>query len=244
MTDTLCIDVGGSGLKAAVVGPDGAMRTDRVKIATPYPCPPEQLVESLVELVGPLPHAERVSVGFPGLVRSGKIWHVPALSRSTYGGPEDEQLRAAWHGFALESELTHALGRPTKVANDADVQGCAVVEGQGFEFVMTLGTGVGTAVFNDGLLLPHMELSHASFRKGETFDIQLGNFARKQVGNDRWIKRVLRALDSFSAFLYYDRVHIGGGNAKYLVDVKLPANARLVPNTAGLIGGVRLWELN
>lgn len=244
MTDTLCIDVGGTGLKAAVVGMDGAMRTDRVKIATPYPCPPERLVESLTKLVAPLPHAERVSVGFPGLVRSGKVWHVPSLSRPTYGGPEDEQLRAAWHGFDLESELTSALGRPTKVANDADVQGCAVVNGHGFEFVMTLGTGVGTAVFNDGVLLPHMELSHATFRKGETFDIQLGNFARKQVGNERWIKRVLRALDAFSAFLYYDQVHIGGGNAKYLSDVQLPSNARLVGNTAGLIGGVRLWELN
>ena len=102
----------------------------------------------------------------------------------------------------------------------------------------------GTAVFNDGVLLPHMELSHATFRKGETFDIQLGNFARKQVGNERWIRRVLRALESFSAFLYYDQVHIGGGNAKYLSEVQLPANARVVANTAGLIGGVRLWELN
>lgn len=243
MTTTLCIDVGGTGLKAAAVALDGSMVSERVKISTPYPCPPTRLVDALSSLAAKLPDCERVSVGFPGLVRHGRIWHVPALSREVYGGPEVPLLRELWHGFDLQTALATALNKPVLVANDADVQGCAVAEGQGFEFVMTLGTGVGTAVFNDGVLLPHMELSHAVFRKGETFDIQLGNAARKEIGTDRWLKRVHKAIAAFDAFLYFDRLHIGGGNAKYLDGSKLPAKARIVSNTAGLIGGVRLWDL-
>lgn len=243
MTHTLCIDVGGTGLKAAVVDLEGQMISERVKIATPYPCPPDRLVSSLSELVKKLPASERASVGFPGLVRSGRIWHVPALTRATYGGPTDPELQALWRGFDLQSALSKAFNKPLLVANDADVQGCAVAQGQGFEFVMTLGTGVGTAVFADGTLLPHMELSHAPFRKGETFDMQLGNAARKEIGNERWVRRVLKGIAAFDRFLYFDQLHIGGGNAKYLDPDTLPANVRIVSNTAGLIGGVRLWEL-
>jgi polyphosphate glucokinase len=244
MTKTLCIDIGGTGLKAAIVALDGAMLTERVKIKTPYPCPPERLLTELPKLVKDLGDFDRISVGFPGLVRHGLIWHVPALSRSTYGGPIDEQLRAAWHGFNMEDAVRNVFGKPTKVANDADVQGCAVVNGRGFEFVMTLGTGVGTAVFSDGVLLPHMELSHAPFRKGESFDTQLGNAQRKEIGEERWCRRVYRAIESFDAFLYFDQIHIGGGNAKYLDPERLPAKARIVSNTAGLLGGVRIWELS
>ena len=244
MTHTLCIDVGGSGLKAAVVSLDGQLVSERVKIPTPYPCPPERLVASLQKLVRDLPASERASVGFPGLVRNGRIWHVPALTRSSYGGATDPELVAQWHGFDLQSALAEAFGKPLLVANDADVQGCAVAVGEGFEFVITLGTGVGTAVFNSGVLLPHMELSHANFRKGETYDTQLGNAARKAIGNERWLRRVGKAIASFDQFLYFDRLHIGGGNAKYIDPATLPAKARIVSNTAGLIGGVRLWDLN
>jgi polyphosphate glucokinase len=219
------------------------MVSEREKIRTPYPCPPEVLLEKLGELGQKFEHFDRVSVGFPGLVRHGKIWHVPALSKATYGGEIDPQLQAAWHSFDLASALSQVFHKPVKVANDADVQGCAVVHGSGFEFVMTLGTGVGTAVFSDGVLLPHMELSHAPFRKSQSFDTQLGNATRKEIGNERWLKRVLRAIDAFDAFLYFDHLHIGGGNAKYLVETPLPPKARLVSNTAGLLGGVRLWDL-
>ncbi|MEY3277960.1 MAG: hypothetical protein RLZZ426_446 [Actinomycetota bacterium] len=243
MTKTLCIDIGGTGLKAAVVALDGAMLTERIKIKTPYPCPPEVLLPKLQQLVGDLGEYDRISVGFPGLVRHGKIWHVPALSRATYGGPTDEQLRAAWHGFDMEKAMRETFAKPVKVANDADVQGCAAVTGHGFEFVITLGTGVGTAVFSDGALLPHMELSHAPFRKGESFDTQLGNATRKDIGNERWIGRVLQAIDAFDAFLYFDAIHIGGGNAKYLSEIELPPKARIVSNTAGLLGGARIWDL-
>lgn len=241
---TLAIDVGGTGLKASVLDPQGVMMTDRVRIETPYPCPPQVLVASLQKLVEPLPEFHRVSVGFPGLVRHGKVTEVPAFSRSEWGGPTDPALVQQWHNYDLAGALARAFQVPVKVANDADVQGCAVVKGTGFEFVMTLGTGCGTAVFSDGVLLPHMELSHAPFRKGETFDIQLGDAARKQIGNKKWAERVVKAVKAFDDFLFFDAIYIGGGNAKKVAHVDFGPKASIVPNTAGILGGIRIWDLD
>lgn len=242
MTTTLCIDIGGTGLKAALVAPDGTMVSERVKIKTPYPCPPERLIEKLLDLSRDLGDYERVSVAFPGLVRGGIVGNVPALSRADYDGGPDAGLTARWHGFDLQAALAAAFGKPLRVANDADVQGSAVIEGTGFEFVMTLGTGVGTALFQDGLLLPHLELSHALFRTDMDFDAAIGNAARKRIGNTRWRDRVLKAISVFDDFLFFDRCHIGGGNAARLADLTLPGRCRIVSNTAGLLGGVRLWD--
>ncbi len=242
MTTTLCIDIGGTGLKAALVALDGSMVSERVKIKTPYPCPPDRLIERLLDLTREFGEFERVSVAFPGLVRAGVVGNVPSLSRATYDGEADAQLTAAWHGFRLQDALGTAFGKPLRVANDADVQGSAVVDGVGFEFVMTLGTGVGTAIFQDGVLIPHLELSHALFRTDMDFDAAIGNAARKRIGNTRWRERVLRAIGVFDDFLFFDTCHIGGGNAARLADLELPANCRIVSNTAGLLGGVRLWD--
>lgn len=240
---TLAVDIGGSGLKASVLGPRGQMITDRVRVPTPYPCSPQLLVDTLAELVQPLPSYHRVTVGFPGLVRAGRVIQVPSLSRLEPGGPRDEKQAALWEGFALEHALEGMFGKPLILANDADVQGCAVVSGNGFEFVMTLGTGVGTALFNDGLLLPHMELSHAPFRKGESFDIQLGNAAREDIGNKRWNRRVDKALKALEDALHWDRIYLGGGNAKHL-DFDPGPKAEVVANTAGILGGIKLWQLH
>jgi polyphosphate glucokinase len=240
---TLAIDVGGSGLKATVLDAAGTMLTDRQRIPTPYPCPPTTLVDLVGVLTDPLRPADRASVGFPGLVRNGRVLHVPSLSRLDYGGPRDAGMIAEWTGFDLRTSLTERLGLPTLVVNDADMQGCAVVSGQGLEFVMTLGTGVGTALFNEGHLIPHLELSHGPFRDGLTFDLALGNAARKEIGNQRWIKRVRRAIAAFHDMLWFDRIYVGGGNAKQLAPEDAGEKGTLVPNTAGLVGGVRVWDL-
>jgi polyphosphate glucokinase len=241
---TLAIDIGGSGFKAAVIDPQGVMLTDRVRVDTPYPVTPERLVQSLVSLTAHLGVYHRVSVGFPGLVRGGRVRNVPSLSRGSYDGPADPELESAWRGFDLATALADAFAVPVKVANDADVQGCAVVRGEGFEFVMTLGTGVGTALFLDGRLLPHLEGGHAPFRKDETFEEQLGNVARKDIGNLRWRRRVLKAIVAYEKFLFFDTLYIGGGNAKHLDPEQLPTHAVIVDNTAGIVGGVRLWDLD
>lgn len=241
---TLAIDVGGTGLKAAVLDAKGEMITERAKVDTPYPCPPTVLIPELTSLAKSLDSTyDRVSVGFPGLVRGGLVYNIPALSRLVYGGEPDPALVEDWHGYDLATALADAFAVPTKVANDADVQGCAVVSGKGFEFVMTLGTGVGTSLFSNGILLPHLELGHAPFRKGETIEDQLGNAARKLVGNERWEARVLKAIEAYDQFLFFDHVYLGGGNSAKLVG-PLPPKASVVSNTAGITGGLRIWTMD
>ena len=241
---TLSIDIGGSGCKASIVNAQGIMTTERVRVDTPYPCPPDRLVETVIELVRPLMAVHRVSVGFPGLVRHGHVIEVPSLSRAAYGGEHDRDLADAWHGFDLAHALAQSFQKPTKVVNDADMQGCAVASGSGLEFVMTLGTGVGTALFNEGALLPHLELSHGPFKDGLTFDISLGNAQRKEIGNERWIKRVRKAIAAFDDMLFFDRIYVGGGNAKHLSPADIGGKGEIVPNTSGILGGVRVWDLD
>lgn len=241
---TLAIDVGGTGLKGSILDAQGVMVADRVRIDTPYPCPPPVLTENLVNIGKQAGEFHRVSVGFPGLVRKGKVVQVPAFSREVYGGPAVPQLVEQWHGYDLAGALARAFQVPVKVANDADVQGCAVAQGNGFEFVMTLGTGVGTAIFLDGKLLPHMELSHAPFKDGLSFDVALGNANRVKLGKKAWRKEVREAIQAFDDFIYFDHIYIGGGNAKKLKEEDLPDNATVVPNTAGILGGIRIWDLD
>lgn len=240
---TLAVDVGGSGVKASLLDPAGSMISERVRVATPYPCPPPTLVETILSLTEDLPRPQRVSVGFPGLIRGGIVRNVPALSRLTYGAEIDPGMQAKWLGFDLGRAIAEAFELPSVVVNDADMQGCAVVRGEGFEFVLTLGTGAGSALFNEGRLMPHLELGHAPFRKGETVEQQIGNVARKAVGNKEWSKRVMNAIGAYNRYLFFDRIYIGGGNAKHLNSADLPPHAEIVPNTAGITGGVRVWDL-
>ncbi|MEW5848988.1 MAG: ROK family protein [Myxococcota bacterium] len=226
---TLAIDVGGTGLKASVLDGRGRLTVERVRVETPVGAPPEVYVETLARLVEPLPGYQRISVGFPGVVRGGVVRTAPNLKHK------------AWSGFDLASALTARLGRPTRVANDADVQGLAVISGVGMEMVITLGTGFGTAIFLDGRLGPHLELAHHPFRKGQTYDQQLGEPARKQVGNKKWNKRVAQALEELQRLTHFDTLYIGGGNAKKL-GFKLPDNVKVVSNEAGIAGGVHLWR--
>jgi polyphosphate glucokinase len=239
---TLAIDVGGSGLKAAVLAADGEPLSDRVRVKTPHPAPPDVLVATLTELVRPLPHYDRVSAGFPGMVRDGTVLTAPNLARTSRSrGRVAKRVVAAWSGFDLAAALAEALDRPTKVVNDASMQGLAVVSGQGLEWMVTLGTGFGTALFWNGQLTPHLEFSHHPFHKGQTYDERLGSAARDRVGDRRWSKRVRQAIDTLDHLSYFDRVYVGGGNARYLT-VDLGPKAQLVDNTAGILGGIRLWE--
>jgi polyphosphate glucokinase len=226
---TLAIDVGGSGLKAAIVDETGRMLTDRARVETPVGSPPGEIVEVLARLVAPLGAFDRVSVGFPGVVRGGRVLTAANLDN------------AGWKDFDLAAALTRALGKPVRVANDADVQGLAVIAGKGVEMVVTLGTGFGTGLYLDGRLAPHLELSHHAFRKGETYEEQLGNAARKRVGNRKWNRRVRKAIRALRALTTFDHLYIGGGNARK-IDFELDPDVTVVANDAGLRGGVALWR--
>ena len=239
---TLAIDIGGTGLKASVLDSAGAMVADRVRVDTTYPCSPATMVDDLVALVAPLPAYHRVSAGFPGMVREGRILSAPHfVTVSGPGSDVDEALVTQWSSFDLAGALAARLGKPTRVANDADVQGAAVVAGHGLELVVTLGTGVGTAFFFDGELLPHLELAHHPLHKGETYNEQLGDRARKDVGGEGWNKRVRRALDILRALCFFDHCYVGGGNARR-IEGELAADITIVDNTAGILGGIKLWQ--
>ncbi len=228
-TRTLAIDVGGTGLKASVIDDTGRLLTDRVRADTPVGSPPREIVEALTRLVAPLGSFDRVSVGFPGVVRNGRVLTAPNLDNK------------GWKDFALAGALGRALGKPVRVANDADVQGLAVIAGKGVEMVITLGTGFGTGLYLDGRLAPHLELSHHVFRKGETYDEHLGNAARKRVGNGKWNKRVRKAIRSLRALTSFDHLYIGGGNAKK-IEFELDPDVTVVSNDAGIKGGIALWQ--
>lgn len=238
---TLSIDIGGSGVKGALLDAHGTMISDKQRIETPYPCPPTRLVDTVMELSALLPGFHRVSVGFPGLIRDGRVNFIPSLSKSTLEGEVDPELVEQWAGFHLEHALNTSFGVPVRVVNDADMQGCAAIKGKGLEFVMTLGTGCGTALFFDGRLLPHLELGHSMFRKGQTFEEQIGNAARREIGKERWVSRVLKAIEAFDQSLFYDHIYIGGGNGRYLKDIELAPHVTLVSNTAGILGGIKIW---
>jgi polyphosphate glucokinase len=240
---TLAVDIGGTGLKASVLDADGAMAADRVKVATTYPLPPEKLVASLHNLIGPLPKAERASVGFPGMVRDGKVLSAPHFSTEHGPGSDiDDGLLEAWSGFDLATTLARSFGVPTKVANDADIQGAAVVSGEGLELVITLGTGFGTGLFYQGQLMPHLEIAHQPFRKGETYNDQLGEATRKDIGEDRWNKRVFKAIGNLRAMTFFDHLYIGGGNSRRIVRDRLDDDVTIIDNSAGILGGIKLWE--
>jgi polyphosphate glucokinase len=240
---TLAVDIGGTGLKASVLDAHGAMVADRVKILTPYPLPPEKLVASLKKLVAPLPAAERASVGFPGMVRAGIVLSAPHFVTVSGPGSEvDHDLVDLWQRFDLAEVLTREFGIPTKAANDADIQGAAVVQGEGLEMVITLGTGFGTGVFYNGELMPHLEISHQPFRKGESYDDQLGEATRKEIGHTRWNRRVMKAIANMRALVMFDHLYIGGGNSRRVLRAHLPDDVTVVDNSAGILGGIRLWE--
>ena len=225
---TLAIDIGGSGLKATLLDTKGSMVADRVRVDTPYPASPEVILDALVKLVGPLPPFDRISIGFPGVVRDGHV-----LTAPHFGNEE-------WHKFPLAERLSDQLGRPARLLNDADVQGYGVIQGTGLEFVITLGTGVGTALFRDGELMPHMEFAQYPIRRQKTFNDYLGAGALRDIGEKRWSRRASRMIDTFRTLLNFDMLYIGGGNARKL-KIDLPPDVQIVSNKTGLTGGIRLW---
>jgi polyphosphate glucokinase len=244
---TLAVDCGGGGIKASVLDAAGTMRVAPIRVPTPYPLPPERLVQTVVELAVRLPTAERATVGMPGMIRHGVVVATPHYVNGA--GPRTAvvpELLAAWSGRDMAAELSAALGYPVIVLNDAEVHGAGVISGSGLELVLTLGTGLGSALFDGGALAPHLELSHAPVRRGTTYDGWLGDHERRRIGDGAWSRRVGRALDGLRPVFQWDRLYLGGGNARRVRPAVLAVvgdDVVVVPNSAGLVGGVRAWSL-
>src|ERR1700761_5701062 len=205
----LAIDIGGTGLKAAVIGRDGGFLSDRLRVKTPHHCTPKKMVRALADLVKPLKSFDRVSIGFPGYVRDGVVFTAPHL------GTED------WAGFKLAEAMEKELGKPVRLLNDADIQGLAAIKGEGLELVCTLGTGFGTAWFRDGELMPHMDLAHMAVHPKHDFDDFIGDLTLKKIGQKAWNKRLKKVVAMLGNVFFYDKLYLGGGNSRR-VDVKLP----------------------
>jgi len=229
-TRTLAIDVGGSGIKAALLDADGSMIGKRQRVPTPAkPVAPEALVGAIDKAAKPLGDFERVSVGFPGYVRDGRVLTAPNLGSEVLAG------------FDLQGALAQHWGKPVRVLNDADVQGFGAIKGQGVEMVLTLGTGAGTAIFLDGEIMTHLELAHHPVSGNKTYDEYIGNAAREKKGKKAWSKRVAKVIEILRVVVRFDHLYLGGGNAKD-VTFRLPPDVTIVPNTDGLTGGIRLWR--
>ncbi|MEL7246345.1 MAG: ROK family protein [Cyanobacteria bacterium J06573_2] len=227
-TRTLSVDIGGSGVKVMVLDNSGNPLTEKLRVETPQPASRKLVIDAILELAKSAGEFERVSVGFPGVVRNG-------VTKTAVN------LDSDWIGFDLATALSQFLKKPVKVVNDADMQGLAAIAGEGVELVVTLGTGFGSALFVNGKLVPNLEMGHHRFRKGDTYEEQLGRSALKKVGNEKWNKRLRKAIDSLESLFNYDYLYIGGGEAKN-IDIKLPSNVKVIPNIFGLLGGIALWR--
>ena len=225
---TLAVDIGGTGMKVMLLDARGNPLSERLRTPTPDPATPAKMLAELEKLRKQLPAFDRVSVGFPGVIKHGKT-----LTAAN--------LNAQWIGFPLQATLHHRWKRPVHLANDAAVQGYGAISGKGVELTLTLGTGMGSALFIDGHLCAGLELGHHPWHKGKTYEDYLGRKGLKKLGTKRWNRMLQKAIDQTTKTFNWDHLYIGGGNAKE-IDFKLPENVTVVSNEDGLYGGVALWR--
>lgn len=238
------IDIGGSGIKAAPVHLIlGEFTTDRVRIETPQPSTPEAVVSVVKQLVhdfgdasGELP----IGVTFPTVIQHGVAMTAANVDR-------------AWIGLDVDTLFSTALNRPAHVVNDADAAGVAEIRygaGRGINgvvFMATLGTGIGSALFVDGVLVPNTELGHLEV-EGFDAETRAADSAREREGLswEKWAKRLQRYFAAVEALLWPDLIIIGGGVSKRhekflpLLDLRARIVPALLRNDAGIIGAAAL----
>lgn len=225
---TLAVDIGGTGIKTIVLDAEGKPATERLRVETPRPATPRAVLAAIAGLARRQGAFDRVSVGFPGVVRRGVTETAP-------------NLHPRWVGVNLKAALQKTLGKPVRAANDADVQGLGVIRGRGVELVITLGTGFGSSLFIGGHLVPNVQLAHHCGWGKKTYEEELGAKALRRAGRKKWNRRLEKAIASLEAMFNFDRLYVGGGNAKK-VTFEPPRNVRIVSNDAGLTGGIALWK--
>ena len=228
MPRTLSIDIGGTGMKMIVLDGNGAPLTARARSLTPEPRTPKPMLEVLAQMIKAQPRFDRVSVGFPGVVLQGVVQTAPNLNDD------------AWRYVDLKKELERITGVPVQVINDADLQGYGVIVGRGVELALTLGTGLGSALFVNGHLVPNLELGHHPFKKGKTYEERICDAELRRLGKKEWSERVREMLEQLAPIFNYDILHLEGGNAEHL-RLELGGNVRLFTNVEGMTGGIRLW---
>lgn len=211
----LGVDVGGSHVKAKLSSTGEERRFDSGSDLSA-----QQMVDGLRKLTADWDF-DAVSIGVPAPVRNGRVESEPV------------NLGTGWVGFDFEQ----ALGKPTKVVNDAVMQALGSYEGDKMLF-LGLGTGLGSTLV-DGQAVEPLELGHLPYRKA-TFEDYVGEAGRQRLGKKRWRAAVAETVELLSKALEPDYVVLGGGNAKLLKE--LPPNARPGANQNAFIGAFRLWD--
>jgi polyphosphate glucokinase len=202
---------------------------DRQRVVTPAIPTPRAVLKGLDALHAVIPaDFDRVSVGFPGVVKKGVTYTAA-------------NLHPLWYGFPLEKELAKRWKKPVRLANDAAVQGYGAIKGDGVELAITLGTGLGSSLFTDGRLCPGLELGHHPWKRDREYEDYLGRRGLDKYGKKRWNKFLQEAIEQTAKLFNWDHLYLGGGNTKK-IDFKPGKNIEIVSNEAGLLGGVALWR--
>lgn len=225
----LAIDIGGSNIKATVLNSEGDYLKEYEREKTPSPPSPRNVVDLIKTLASRFPEYDKITAGFPGYVKNGIVKTAPKLGNDI------------WKDYNLQKELSKILGKPALVINDADLQGLSLAKGKGVEMVITLGTGFGSAIMRDGLLMPHLEMSQHPITKSKNYNDYVGEAALLKIGKERWVKRMKKVLGILKIVFNYDHLYISGGNAK-LLTFELDDNVSIENNREGIKGGAVLWK--
>ncbi len=223
---TLAVDIGGTGLKMLCLDHEGKPLTERLRTPTPSPATPGALLLALDKLRKQMPAFDRVSVGYPGVIKQGVV--MTAVN-----------LNPKWVGYPLQAALEKRWKKPVRVANDAAVQGLGAVSGRGIELILTLGTGMGSCLFVNGAMCP-LELGHHPWRK-KTYEDYLGMRGLKKYGKKKWNRLLALAIAQTAATFNWDHLYLGGGNTKF-IRMEARPEVTIVSNLDGLLGGVALWR--
>ena len=189
---TLAVDCGGGGIKTSLLDEGGFQIGQPQRTALRYPLPPEDLLGIVSKHAANVEGFERITLGLPGMIRHGVVVYTPHYIRRA--GPHTKilpELAEAWDHLDLQHVLERTFGVPALVLNDAEVAAAGVVSGSGVELVITLGTGLGNAIIDNGRLAPHLEISHGPMRWGLTYDDVIGEAERIRLGDTAWSRRVL-----------------------------------------------------
>jgi polyphosphate glucokinase len=242
----LGVDIGGTGIKAAVVDvARGRLVTDRIREPTPRPATPEAVLDVVLDVVhrlaatGKLTAGTPGGAGFPSVIKAGRAMTASNVDHS-------------WIGAPVQQMLTERLGRPMLVLNDADAAGVAEIAhgaGKGHSGVvlmLALGTGIGTALFIDGQLVPNMQLGHVEIH-GRDAETHLSSAARtrRKIGWKKWGREFNELLALYEKCLLPDLIILGGGMAKefpryqQFLKTSAPLVASAMGSTAGIVGAAR-----
>jgi polyphosphate glucokinase len=243
VTQRLGIDIGGTGIKGAPVDLEtGELSAPRYRLNTPRGASPEDVLATVVQVAEYHGTEGPIGITFPGVVVHGVVWTAANVDKR-------------WIGLDADSMFTKELGRPVHLLNDADAAGVAemtlgVGKGRnGVVIMITLGTGIGSAVFLDGHLLPNSELGHIEINGKDAEKLASGRAQEKgKLGWKEYTQRVQTYLNRLDALLWPDLIIIGGGvskeSEKFLpkLEVRCEVVAASLLNNAGIVGAALLAD--